>query len=293
MQRESRSRTSVLWWLAPILVLLLLDAPILYVVIWLFGRFIVPIAILVGAFACISHLAKVALTSQSSALQDRLSEEEGGHRRRLAALRNRAEQMEQTLRDLRGLQLPPEQLTRAKWAEVDLEEALRRAHAEMAHGRGSLFSLETVRWFARLEPLLRDLHRLDEAAVARWLGRLETIRTQGGGILARLRSDAEAAASKPGASAEKLLDEALQEIGALRADLVTRRAELLARAQPVLPGGGGETSSRMLLLRAGPDGEPFRSDPAATLSRLLARIYQIRARREVHSWEFDDDPERS
>jgi hypothetical protein len=260
MQREPRSRVEMPeWWLIPALILLVLGMPFLGLFAGALLRLLL-LSLLIGGSACV---VRQWVMAACPCRVDQLAEEESVCRKHLAALRSRAEQMEVTLRDLRSLSLSPGDSIRARWAEVDLEKALAGAGQEMAGERARLFSVEVTRWLGQVDPLVRGLAGFDEPAICHWLNRLQSIRGQGVEILVRFRSDAEAAAVPLGVSTLGLTEEALQELNALRADLLTRRAELLARS-PVrdLP----------------------RRDPEASLRHIRTVLYEARARREVNSW---------
>jgi len=288
MQQERKTgRIGLGWWLAPIMLLIFLEPPVLRVIGWILFEFLTPLVLLVGGAACITRMALMAVAPPQRRLQDEFADEEAARKSRIAALRSRAEKMDVTLRDLRELSLVPEQETRARWAEVDLEAALKQTRQEIAGERGSLFLLEAIRWFGQIEPLLRDLHRMDEANIGVWLGRLANIRAQGVGILSRLRADLDAVEQQPGGSAEKLLGEALVEIDALRADLVTRRAELLAGNTLRRPERPRLDALRELAPGHEPRPEIDSSLALDSLHHLRARLCRVRAQREVRSWLSD------
>jgi hypothetical protein len=139
--------------------------------------------------------------------------EEAAARKRLTALRTRVDQIEVTLRDLRSLQFGPHETIRARWAEVDLDEALRPLRRAMARERALLFSLEAARWIYRVEPLLLEIGRLNEpGGAAPVRDRLYRLRDQGAELLARLQSDSAAGASSLGTAVLALLRQALEEL---------------------------------------------------------------------------------
>lgn len=184
------------------------------------------------------------------------------HQARLADLESRSEQMRVTLRDLRSLQVSPEDLTRARWAEVELEERLTQTQHRLVAERAALFQLEALQWLQQLEPLLRAPEPTTPAALRGMPVRVRILREQGAPILARLRSDAEVTALPVGASTQRLLEEALQELEALRAHLVTRRAALLSQDAA----------------------EPADRPESEALARLRELLHVTRARGEARPW---------
>jgi hypothetical protein len=283
-----KSRTTVLWWwLAPIVLLIILEPPVFRLFGWILVDFLWPMILLVLGVA---SMARLLNPSGAKRLKDEFSEEEAAHRKRLTTLRTQSAQMELALRDLRTLRLAPNQTTRAKWAQTDLEEALRQIHHEMAQQHGALFLIEAIRWFAQMEPLLQGLHTLDETGVRHWLGRIMTLQSQGAGILTRLRQSPDAMQTQPGVSAEKLLGEALSELTAIRADLVTHRAELLVRHRPGKRLSRYRTEAPLpaIFLQPSEPARTARPDPETTLERLQDRLHHLRAQREVQSWGPED-----
>lgn len=184
--------------------------------------------------------------------------EELAARRRLTSLRSQVEQIELTLRDLRSLRLGPLETIRARWAEVDLDEALRPLRRAMARERALLLSLDAARWINRAQPLLAEISRRDEQHVTgRLFERLQDLREAGAGILARLRLDTEAASCSLGAAVSELLAQALTEL------------ERVARE----PGcGPGRFPAWEAWHGTG-------ADPGHTVERLKHMIEQLRARR--------------
>jgi hypothetical protein len=262
MQQDLKTRiVAWAWWLAPVLLLMVLGLPLLRLLGPGFLRLLIAGAAVIWVAA---WAARRGLLPGWERPRDAFSDEEQDRRERLAALQHEVEQMEITLRDLRALRLVPSDATRAQWAEVDLEEALGRAREAVVRERAALSLLETLRWLTHLEPLVRQFDRLDEGSIRRWLDRFTAIRSQGVEILVRIRGDVEALKEPAGQSAVKLLEEALAELHALRADLLTRRAELLA--QHPLQGS-----------------DPLGLEHPA-LERLRDLLHHARARREVNSW---------
>lgn len=260
MRQESKPARVLWWWLVPVLLLWLLDQPVLSLV-GVFVEVMLPLTIVVLAAAFAGRVGTALGWGQAP---DPLALEEAGRRQRLAALRTQADQMQTTLRDLRVLRLPGPESSRAQWAEIDLEQALRNTRQAMARERASLFMVETLRWLAQIEPLVQNLDRLDEPGTRHWLGRLAPMRAQGVELLTRVRCDLEAAQTPSGRATESLLGEALGEMDALRGDLLAHRARLLART-PLPEDARGEAET-------------------ATLERLRVVLHSARARREVNGW---------
>ena len=283
MHGNAKLRTAAIWWcLAPLLLALLAETPLLSLAGWVFWR-VLPCLLLLAAVSSIVRMASlVAAPPADAALKDGFEQEECLRRRRLGELRARAGQMEDALTDLRAAKLTDHQSARAQLAETELAEALARVRAEMAAERGGLLLLDTIRWFSQLDPLLRDLNRLEEHRIRHWLTRLPSIQTQGWRLMSRVEEDAEAVESRSGGTAHRLLAEALSEIDSLKGDLVTARAESLTRGARrllttgrALPQGNQEERTPVL-------GANAPQDHALLLIRM--RLQRARAEREVTGW---------
>jgi hypothetical protein len=261
MRRQGAKRRPVWFWAGALLLgALLVDLlPHLRLVIGAAELLLAPLLLWLVFFAFAVVLGRRFRTET----RDALHEEETACKQRLGELRARAEQIEVTLRDLRDLDLPPSDTTRAEWADVELMETLQDVRRGMARERAALFSLEATRWLGQIEPLVRQTGELDARAVADWTGRIVAIRAQGVEILARLRMDLEAVGTPSGRTAETLIRESLEELDLLRAELLARRAKLL----------GAATAEEL---------DAVESD--AALDRLRTTLEHARARREVRSW---------
>lgn len=280
MHENAKLRTAAIWGcLAPLMVVLLFEAPLFGLVFWR----LLPCLLLVAAVSSIVRMASlVAAPPSEAALKDSFEQEECLRRRRLGELRARASQMEDGLNDLRAATLNGDQTARAQLAETELAEALGRVRFEMASERGGLLLLDTIRWFSQLDPLLRDLHRLEEHRIRHWLTRLPSVQTQGWRLMARLEEDSEAVESRSGGAAHRLLAEALSEIDSLKGDLVTSRAESLARGARRLLATSEPFPHEAKDERTHVLGENPPQDHALLLIRM--RLQRARAEREVTGW---------
>lgn len=265
-----RKKPAFAWWMVIVVALAMMEVPALLLAglvrlaegfpIWL----LLVGSVGAGMWICGS---RIDLLSLSRPAEDEMAEEERVRRTRLASLRHEAEQMEVTLRDLRALRLPEQETTRARWAEIDLENALDNTRRAMAEERAALIQVEAVRWLSELEPLLKEIDRLSEEGIRQWLARLAAHRSRGIDIHGRLRADREASELPSALATSDLLTESLTELDAIRGDLLTRRAEFLAhRASPPCRTGAEHPS-------------------VERMQELLARA---RARREVRSWAAED-----
>jgi hypothetical protein len=268
---------------------LLAETPLLSLVGWLFWR-LLPCLLLVAAVSSIVRMAAlVAAPPAEASLRDGFEQEECLRRRRLGELRARSAQMEDALTDLRAANLTEHQSARAQLAETELAEALGRVRTEMASERGGLLLLDTMRWFSQLDPLLRDLNRLEEHRIRHWLTRLPAIQTQGGRLMSRMDEDQEAVESRSGDAAHRLLAEALTEIDAMRGDLVTARAELLTRGAKRLLSTNGFRPPNVPELHAAVPGAGPQHDHALLLIRT--QLQRARAEREVTGWMAENRAE--
>lgn len=283
MHGNAKLKTAAVWlFLAPLLVGLLGETPLLSLAGWVFWRML-PCLLLLAAVSSIVRMASlVAAPPAEAALKDGFEQEECLRRRRLGDLRARAAQMEDALADLRTATMSADQTARAQLAEGELAETLDRIRVEMAAERGGLLLLDTIRWFSQLDPLLRDLNRLEEHRIRHWLTRLPSIQTQGWRLMSRLEEDSEAVSSRSGGAAHLLLAEALSEIDSLKGDLVTSRAESLARGGKRLLAAGGPMPPGSLEERTPVLGSNVPQDHALLLIKM--RLQRARAEREVTGW---------
>ena len=164
--------------------------------------------VLVCAAAGAVCLGRLAGIRPLRAARGAFSAQEAACTARLTSLRRHAEQVEQTLRDLRSLSLRPPEAIRAAWAEMELDEDLRHTRRAIAAERAGLRHLEVARWLLDFEAALTDL----PASPAR----LEELQTHGTALRQRLEADPEAIATRAGAAACALLHAGLRELNGLR-----------------------------------------------------------------------------
>lgn len=259
MQRKPRSGSAaILSWLIGIGVAVVVLPPVAR----LFGAGLfrlLPLALLLVAL-CLAAI-KLGWLPARPARRDPLDVEEEERRARLDELRRELEEMEVTLRDLRDLRVHAEDEVRARWAELELEQALDRARAAMAEERALLAQLGAVRWLTALEPLVSRPPGADDPS--EWLTVLPGLRDRGRALLDRLEADGAAVETETGAETARLVGEALQELEALNAELLARRAAFLARE---------------------PRSDASVSRPSASGERLESLLQRARAWREVRSW---------
>ena len=159
MQVHRRIRRRVLFFAAVLLMLLVMEPAALEVL----GGGLALLLVL-----CLTALVGLAVNHVSAhllntAARDEMAAEENARNERLNTLRSQMAQMDQTLRDLRDLRLPEAETTRARWAEIDLEEALGRTRGQIRDEQAALALLHTTRWLQQLEPLLRMPYFLSPA----------------------------------------------------------------------------------------------------------------------------------
>ncbi|MFN3652444.1 MAG: hypothetical protein ACK47B_22950 [Armatimonadota bacterium] len=222
------------------------------------GARLVGIAVLM--LAVWVALARSGLLPGCIRERDGLSEEEEARLERLDELHEEADQMELTLKDLRDLSLSESDQIRARWAALDLEEALERNRQAVAEERAALLRIDAVRWADRLEVFLS---RTPDVAKARaWLDRIPGLQREGDEILARLSAEPEVAETAAGRETRETVTAVLAELSSFRADLLARLARHLSATASEAPALEIETASE----------------------RLRELVARTQARQEVGAW---------